>query len=517
MELNSLPTFYTLVMRALAKYPARIAFRQGDAQLSYRQVSALIAGEQAVFRAHGFGRGAKIAFLSENRPEPWCANVAAQGLGIATTWLHPLSALDLHVDQLAELGAVALVIDTDAFATRARELADRVPGLMIFSVGAATVGHDLMHLADESADVPAQDIASSGDIVNLSLTGGTTGRSKIVMKSGASVAMQSITLNGELGMPDCPRYLALAPISHVSGQLILPTLMRGGTIHLARKFDVDEFVRIVERERINATLMVPTMVYRLLDAAPDRAALQSLELIAYAGSVISPDRLGQAMDLVGPVFAQIYAQAECTPIAILSKEHHDRGDPASLQACGTPVSTVQLAIASDAGEYESDPGKVGEICVRGPAVTAGYLDNPDETGVALADGWLHTGDIGFIDEFGRLSIVDRKKDMIVTGGTNVYPREVEDLLNSHPDVSSCAVIGVPHESWGEAVHAFIILRPGHKLPAEALQRHVRDRKGPLYAPKTIDIVGSLPLTAVGKVDKQALRAPFWKGRARNVA
>ena len=517
MELNNLPTFYTLVMRALAKLPARIAFKQDGAQLSYLQVRALIAGKQAVFRAHGFARGTRIAFLSENRPEPWCANVAAQGLGIATTWLHPLSALDLHVEQLAELGAVALVIDTDAFVARARELADRVPGLTIFSVGGTTVGLDLVSLADESRDVPALDIAMPGDIVNLSLTGGTTGRSKIVMKSGASVSMQSIILSGELGMPTCPNYLALAPISHVSGQLILPTLMRGGTIHLARKFDADSFVEIVEREGINATLMVPTMVYRLLDAAPDRTALRSLELIAYAGSVISPDRLGQAMDLVGPVFAQIYAQAECTPIAILSKEHHDRNDPASLQACGTPVSTVQVAIASQAGEYESDPGKIGEICVRGPAVTAGYLDNPAETDAALADDWLHTGDIGFIDAFGRLSIVDRKKDMIVTGGSNVYPREVEDLLNSHPDVSSCAVIGVPHDSWGEAVHAVIVLRPDRKLPAEALQHYVRDRKGPLYAPKTVDIVDSLPLTAVGKIDKQALRAPFWEGRARNVA
>ncbi|MDQ8034573.1 MAG: AMP-binding protein, partial [Bordetella sp.] len=243
--------------------------------------------------------------------------------------------------------------------------------------------------------------------------------------------------------------------------------------------------------------------------------LGSLELVVYAGSVIAPDRLRQAIRRIGPVFSQVYAQTECTPIAILRRGDHDLDDPSSLAACGYPMATAEIAILDDDNQPVA-VGEVGEICVRSPSVMQGYLEQPEATRQALAGGWLHTGDIGFADARGRLSIVDRKKDMIVSGGSNVYPREVEDVLAAHAAVASAAVIGVPHATWGEAVAAFVVLRDGAQADAAELIAYVRERKGPLMAPKQVVFADALPTTPFGKIDKKQLRAPYWEQETRRI-
>jgi fatty-acyl-CoA synthase len=237
--------------------------------------------------------------------------------------------------------------------------------------------------------------------------------------------------------------------------------------------------------------------------------------VVYAGSVISPDRLKQAIQRIGPVFSQVYAQTECTPIAILRRGDHDLNDPSSLEACGYPMATAEIAILDDNNQPVPN-GQIGEICVRSPSVMQGYLEQVDATNEALSGAWLHTGDIGFANARGRLSIVDRKKDMIVSGGSNVYPREVEDVLTAHAAVASAAVIGVPHPIWGEAVAAIVVLRSGAKVDAGELIAYVKERKGPLVAPKQLEFAEVLPMTPFGKVDKKKLRAPYWQGEARSI-
>jgi len=515
MTLHHPPTFFSLVLRALRKHPDRIAFRQDDLAVSYQNVIDFMGKVQAVLRARGLHRGARVALLTENRYETWCASVAVQGLGAATSWLHPLSSLDSQVSQIRDVGAAFLVIDSDGFPARADELAAALPDVVVFFVGKAGAGADLLALVEDHDTIEPIEQADADDIGTLNFTGGTTGRQKAIVRTSGQVALMAIAMNSELELPDRVQYLAIALISHVTGQLIAPTLMRGGTVHLMKKFDAGRVLEVIQRERISATLMVPTMIYKLLDAPLEAFDLGSLELVVYAGSVIAPDRLRQAIRRIGPVFSQVYAQTECTPIAILRRGDHDLEDPSSLAACGYPMATAEIAILDDDNRPVA-AGEIGEICVRSPSVMQGYLEQPEATRQALAGEWLHTGDIGFADARGRLSIVDRKKDMIVSGGSNVYPREVEDVLAAHGAVASAAVIGVPHATWGEAVAAFVVLRDGAHADAAELIAHVREHKGPLMAPKQVVFADALPTTPFGKIDKKLLRAPYWERETRRI-
>jgi len=236
---------------------------------------------------------------------------------------------------------------------------------------------------------------------------------------------------------------------------------------------------------------------------------------------MSPTRLIEGMQVFGPVFMQLYAQSEApNTITVLHQHEHDpQHHPERLASCGTPCVGTQVRLLDDDGQPAPD-GEVGEICVRGPLVMKGYWNKPEETAQALRHGWLYTGDMARRDADGYLYIVDRSKDMIISGGFNVYPREVEDMLSQHPSVASAAVVGVPDVQWGEAVRALVVLRPGAQVDPVALATElmawVRERKGAVQAPKAIDFVDALPMTGLGKLDKKAIRAKFWQGQERAV-
>jgi fatty-acyl-CoA synthase len=258
------------------------------------------------------------------------------------------------------------------------------------------------------------------------------------------------------------------------------------------------------------------MVYVLLDHPRlDQTDLSSLELILYGASPMSPTRLVEGLERIGPIFSQLYGQTECYPVSVLRKEDHDARRPELFASCGFPIASCSVSLR-DEDDNEVDPGEAGEICVRAAHAMEQYWKRPEQTAETFKGGWLHTGDIARADERGYLYIVDRKKDMIVSGGFNIFPREVEDVLSSHPDVAMAAVIGVPHEKWGEAVAALIVVKAGTTPSAEALMQLVKDRKGGPHAPKQVEFVDALPLTAVGKVDKKVLRAKYWAGQARQV-
>jgi fatty-acyl-CoA synthase len=308
----------------------------------------------------------------------------------------------------------------------------------------------------------------------------------------------------------------VAPISHVAGTKVLPTLMRGGTVHMLKGFDPEAVFNTVARERINFTLFVPTMIYVLLDhPALDTTDLSSLELVLYGASAMSPSRLVEGIERIGPVFSQLYGQTECYPVSVLPKKDHDPKTPELFLSCGFPIAACEVKILDD-DDQEVRTGEAGEICVRAPHVMAEYWKRPETTAETLKSGWLHTGDIARADERGYLFILDRKKDMIVSGGFNIFPREVEDVLSQHPDVAMCAVVGVPDDKWGEAVTAVVVTREGARATADELIDLVKSHKGSAHAPKQIQFVKDLPMTGVGKVDKKVLRATFWAGRDRMV-
>jgi fatty-acyl-CoA synthase len=485
--------------------------------LTYRGASELIGRIQKAFIQLGLEPGTRVAFLTANRADTWCAGVAAQLSRLAITWLHPLGSLDDQLFQIEDSEARVLVIDADTFRDRGGELAARTANLRgLFTLGAAGYGIDLLAAVVAIGTVTPRCLAGVDDIATLNYTGGTTGKSKGALRHHREYGSFSSAILADFEIPDTPRYLAVAPISHVAGTKVLPTLMRGGTVHMLKGFDPEAVLRTIARERINFTLFVPTMIYVLLDHPQlDKTDLSSLELLLYGASAMSPSRLVEGIERIGPVFSQLYGQTECYPVSVLRKRDHDPKVPELFLSCGFPIAACAVRILDEA-DQEVATGEAGEICVRASHVMSHYWKRPEQTKETLKNGWLHTGDIARADERGYLFILDRKKDMIVSGGFNIFPREVEDVLSQHADVAMVAVVGVPDDKWGEAVTAIVVAREGARPSAEELINLVKSRKGSAHAPKHVKFVTELPMTGVGKVDKKVLKAGFWAGRDRMV-
>ena len=514
--LYDLPTLGAQTLRALARYPDRTAFCGPSGSLSYRGATELIGRFQAVLMRLGLPPGSRVALLSANRAESWCAGVAVQCARLAGTWLHPLGSLQDQLFQIADSEAAVLVVDAGAFRDRGGELAAKAGVNTVFTLGPAGYGVDLLAAADAAGSATPRSVAIPGDVATLNYTGGTTGKSKGALRHHREYASFAGSILADFEFPDTPRYLAVAPLSHVAGTKVLPTLMRGGTVHMLKGFDPEAVLAAIARERINFTLFVPTMIYVLLDhPAFDSTDLSSLELLLYGASPMSPSRLVEGIARIGPVFSQLYGQTECYPVSVLRKADHDPKQPGLFLSCGFPIAGCEVKIL-DEYDREVETGEAGEICVRAPHVMAEYWKQPEQTAATLKNGWLHTGDIARSDEHGYMFILDRKKDMIVSGGFNIFPREVEDVLSQHADVAMVAVVGVPDDKWGEAVTAVIVARAGARPDAEELIDLVKQRKGSAHAPKHIKFVTELPMTGVGKVDKKVLKASFWAGRERMV-
>ena len=518
-RLHDPPLMGQLIIDGLNQYDDRPCLFLGDMVASYRAVRERVSQFCQVLESKGIGKGSPVAVLSPNRPAVLYNMAATMISGCRSTPLHPLGSLDDHAYVCNDAKVETLVCDGMYFSQRAADLKERVPTLRHFlMIGASDVGDDYNALADtfEPAPLVAADIAPS-DIVGLVYTGGTTGRPKGVETSARGIAFMTMVQMAEWEFPDELRMLAATPLSHAAAAVFLPTLLKGGAMYAMQGFSPAEFYGMIEQHRITATFLVPVMIYTLLDAPQATTAdVSSLETVFYGASAMSPARLAEGIEKWGQVFFQCYGQSEAPMVlAHLKKGEHDLGNTERLASCGRPSPWTRLALLDD----DDNPvarGEAGEICVRGPLVMSGYYQREDQTAEALSGGWLHTGDVGRFDDDGFLYIVDRKKDMIITGGFNVFPREIEDVISTHPAVAQVAVIGIPDARWGEAVKAVVVLRPGAEATAEELSGLVKDAKGSAQTPKSVDFVDSIPVSALGKPDKKALRATYWGGRDRQV-
>jgi fatty-acyl-CoA synthase len=508
-----------LLVSALGRNPGKAAVHVGDQVLTGGEVAAEISRYGQALESKGLGRGSPVAVLALNRPEVLFNMGASMLVGCRSTPLHPMGSLDDHAYVLDDAGIETLVYDPEFFGERAFELASRVPGLKnLLALGPADHGDDYIALASTFEPRPLVAPRVDGtDVPGLAYTGGTTGMPKGVMgsyRSGAAMTQIQMT---DWEWPREPRFLMCTPLSHAGAAFFIPVLLLGGSLVVVPYFEPGLVLETIETERITATMVVPTMLYMLMDH-PDFATrdLSSLETVYYGAAAMSPTRLAEAIDKLGPIFFQFYGQAESPmTICVLRRDEHDRSRPERLATCGRPVPWVHVKLLDDEGN-EVAPGEPGEICVQGPLVMQGYWNKPEQTAEALAGGWLHTGDIARADAEGYYTIVDRKKDMIVSGGFNVFPREVEDVISSHPSVAAVAVIGVPDERWGEAVKAVVVPRPGAHVDVAELIELVKERKGSIQAPKSIDLAESIPISPLGKPDKKALRAQYWGGADRLV-
>lgn len=510
-----------LLIDGLNRYDDEPCLYLGDKVASYADVRNSTSQLVQALQSKGLGKGNVIAVISGNRPEV-LSNIAAMQLaGSMGCPLHPMGSLEDHAYVIEHSEASALVFDASLFSDRAGELKQRFPNLLLLGFGPNDVGDDYLALAATFSpqELVAPDIQPD-DVSAITYTGGTTGKPKGVLSTYRATAYMSMIQMSEWEFPDPLRMLIATPLSHAAAAFFIPVLQKGGAFYVMQGFSPDEFFDMVEQHQITATMLVPVMLYFLLDSPrAESADMSSMETIFYGASPMSPTRLREGIQKWGQVFYQFFGQSEAPMVlANMKREEHDLSKPERLSSCGRPAPWVHLALLDDNNAPVAS-GESGEICVRAPLVMKAYKDMPEQTAEATAGDWLHTGDIGRLDDDGFLYIVDRKKDMVVTGGFNVFPREVEDVLSGHDAVAQVAVIGVPDEKWGESVKAVIVLKAGIEGTAElteALTQSVKDAKGSVQAPKSIDYVAGIPLTAVGKPDKKVLRAQYWGESGRSV-
>ncbi len=358
------------------------------------------------------------------------------------------------------------------------------------------------------------------DTLLYRFTGGTTGKSKCAQYTMDNwfACRDSIYSEEEQVFEGDTRFLHLAPISHGSGLMMLPTLFRGGCNVTQNMPDLKHWCQNVQRESITVGFAVPTILYALLDL-PEASgnALSTLRTILYGSSPMSPAKLELLLQRFGNLFRQCYGSTECLQmVSTLSKADHVAVGTERLGSAGRVSPNVEVKIMDNDGQPVAC-GVTGEIWLRARATISGYYKNPEGTAAEFENGFWKSGDLGYLDEEGFLFIVDRKKDMIITGGFNVYAIEVEGALNAHPAVRMSAVIGVPHERWGEAVHAEVLLREGAGATAEELIEYVKGRLGRYKAPKSIVFVDTLPMSAAGKVLRRHVREKYWTDQTRRVA
>lgn len=504
---------------ALNRWPGRIAFDDLTNQYTYDHCRDQIARITAVLEAAGGIRGRGFGVLSVNAAESWLA-VAAVKIGGGYVVQLPTrgSPEDLSFF-LNNSGATALFVHPDVEQVAAETLPLCQSIGQVWMLGAGGLGRDVIAAAEAAGSQTlraAPDIHPE-DIVEIKYTGGTTGVPKGAMHSHRSTLYHVIGHTMGPQVPYSSRYLASAPMSHSGYVFIGPTLYSGGTVVINKMFEPELFIRTVEEKRIGFVMAVPTMIYKLLDMAATRDIdFSSIERFIYGASPMSVARLGEAHDRFGQIFSQVYGVVECLGIGMtLPPGMHDVARPDLLASCGLPTIGVSATLLDNDGNPVAD-GETGEICLRGQAVMSGYRDRPDETRTAFEHGWLHTGDLAVRSPEGVYTIVDRKKDVIVSGGFNVFSSQVEAVIGGDARVAMVAVVGVPDPVWGEAVKAVVVAMPGVELTEAEICALVRDKKGPVNTPKTVDFVDDLPMTRLGKIDKLALRERYWAGQTRRV-
>lgn len=486
--------------------------------LSYEQVQSLSAQIAAGLAAKGVNPGDKVAIISGNDPTAFSCVFGISRLGAVWCPINPRNEAQEN-RELLELSDCTVVIFAGAYT----ELVDRIRADL-------PMVHTWVCLEDAPSEALswAEFLAAGesrptsglpvGDLAMVVGTGGTTGRPKGVMLSNRNLeTMTALTLMS-YPFTKRPVYLAMAPLTHAAGVLCFPILSLGGEIVIMRNADVGAFLAKVEDHGVTHSFLPPTIVYMILaEAGLETTDLSSLECLWYGAAPMSPVRLEEAIERIGPVMAQLFGQTEAPMmISTLAPRDHFLPDGTlaknRLTSAGrpSPLCTVEV-MSPDGGILPR--GERGEIVVRGSLVMDGYYKNPEATEEATKFGWHHTGDIGYLDEDNYLYVVDRAKDMIITGGFNVYSTEVEQALLSHPDIQDCAVIGLPDEHWGEMVTAVVQLRRGGEVTMEDLRIHVKARIGSIKTPKRIDAWSDLPRSKVGKVLKVEIRNELLNGGA----
>jgi len=465
---------------------------------------------------HGLGLRYKDRFsvLSMNNPEFLAAYVAAAGGGFVLHTLNVHLALTEMAWILDDVSPCALIFEAQYVDTVAQLRPQLAYVKHFICIGArerpewAISYQDLLEAADDK--VPGFTQGREDDHGCLMYTSGTTGKPKGVLHANRSILRICEVVSSELALGGDTRLLAIAPLFHMgAATLALAALFRGGCAVLHRAFNAGEVIRTIENKRINAIHMVPTMVQAVLDAPEfGQYELGSLRMLMYAAAPMPLALARRAVAVFGPILYNGYGQTEINLITLLKPDQHilngDTRQMERLASVGQAHWQSEVRIVGEDG-HTCQAGEIGEVIARSETAMVGYWNNVAATCDTIRDGWIHTGDIGYLDDEGYLFLIDRKKDVIISGGENIYSREVEDVLAMHPAVLECAVIGIPDVRWGEAVKAFVVLADGMRVNDEELIAWCRRSIAGYKCPKQIEFIDALPRLSTGKVSKQTLR------------
>ena len=470
--------------------------------LTYADVVDHSHAVAAALAREGVRAGDKVAVLSGNDPVAFATVFGIARLGAVWVPINPRNAAAENRELLDLFDCVAL-FHSPAYDDLVAAIAPELPRLRTV---VPLAGIDVWTAGER----PAHDPTPPDDTVMIVGTGGTTGRPKGVQLGDRTIEAMTAIVLMSYPFRGRPVYLAMAPLTHAAGVLCFPVMALGGRIVVMAAPDTGAFLANVAAHRVTHTFLPPTVIYQLLDHEDlPRTDLSSLQCFWYGAAPISPTRLEQALTAIGPVMGQLFGQSEAPMmVSTMAPAEHFRPDGSvaheRLTSAGRPTPLVTVGIMDEAGRLLA-PGERGEIVVRGSLVMKGYYRDPGATAEASRFGWHHTGDIGYLDAEGYLFVVDRAKDMIITGGFNVYSAEVEQALMTHPDVRDCGVVGVPDDKWGERVVAVVQLHPDSTADEAELITSVKTRIGSVKAPKQVLIWPDLPRSTVGKVLKTAIK------------
>ena len=519
--MTAVTTLTALCRKGLEAGVDRTLLVHPDRTLTTAELSQESAELAAGLRDRGIGRGDRIALIMANRWEFAICDLAILRLG----------AVKVPINEMLPAGDIAYMLDHAdvAAAIVGPSLAERAAAALsqaatepLLVTIDAPAPNPLGHLNPLPFDTLTGDPTTLDDIevapadpAAIFYTGGTTGRPKGVLHTQQSLATNQLAQLLEAEIRSTDRLLLTTPLPHAAGLFLQSAIIRGATVHVLPAFDPDECLTYMHEHRISWTFLVPTMIYRLLDAAArHQLDLPELTTIVYGAAPIAPARLAEGLQRWGPVFIQLYGQTECPNWGTrLAKQDHLLDDEEVLSSCGRASLLADVAIVDDQGTFQT-AGVTGEVALRSPYLLDRYWQNPEATLEKFVDGWIRTGDIGLLDEHGYLYLKDRRADMIISGGMNIYTTDVENAISRLPGVRQVAVIGVPHADWGEAVHAEIVA--DHGLDEAAVREHCREHLARYAVPKSLTFVDALPVTAYGKVDKKQLRSRYWAGRDRQI-
>jgi len=519
-------SFGDLLDKGFKRYKEKIALKVGGKEYTYREVESATNKLSNGLLSLGLEKGDRVAIMTVNRIEYIYADFASAKAGLVKV---PMDVMLTQQDidyRIKDAEACVVILDEvfhKKFGLFFKDY-DFVKNIIYITEKKEPLAKGVTGFYELLEDFPSSkpDVSiDQDDLLAIMYTGGTTGLAKGVMhthKSYVSIIYSEII---ETDINEGEVMLHTAPLAHAAGFLIPPGLLRGATIIVTNGFDPEEFFTIVQDEKVTWTFVVPTMIYALLDH-PKRKDydLSSLKTLGYGAAPISPRRLDEAINEMGPILAQGYSQMEvANQTCVFTKKEHieaiKKNKKERLKSCGMPITMSQVKIV-DENDKEVKVGEVGELVTRGPHMMKGYWRKDEETKNAIIDGWLHTGDLATMDEDGYIYLVDRKKDMIITGGLNVYSSEVENVLLQHPSVAEAIVIGIPDERWGEKVLGIVVKALGKDISESELLEYCKDKLASYSKPKKIEFYDSLPKSVYGKLDKKTVRDKYWEGRDRKI-